>query len=393
MTMPNVSIILVNLNGRHHFERLFESLRAVNYPAEAIEIIMVDNASVDGSLQWLDKHAPDARVVQCRQNHGFAGGVNAGIEASTGEVIVLLNTDMRVEPSWLRELVAPISTGEAECTSSMTLSWDGSVVNFGGSAMNFHGIGWQVGMGDPDIDRYRVPADTLFACGGSMAIRRDVYEDVGRLDEDFFAYYEDVDLGFRLWVLGYRVLYVPSSVAYHHHMSTSRRIDVHKIRLLQMRNPLWVIYKNFSEPILDKVLPAAMLVHQKRMSYVLQLDDRGYRIDASDARGRGKLHEVFLKMRANKRSVGIPPPAKADMLAMNDFTMLLDGMHAKRKAIQARRLRDDSEIVKLMRIPFWAVEEAPEFAHMIRALMLAFNLHEIFGTTEVVIDPRVASDR
>lgn len=393
MTMPTVSIILVNLNGRHHFERLFESLRAVNYPTDAVEIIMVDNASVDGSLQWLDKHAPDARVVQCRQNHGFAGGVNAGIEASNGEVIVLLNTDMRVEPSWLRELVAPISTGEAECTSSMTLSWDGSVVNFGGSAMNFHGIGWQVGMGDPDIDRYRVPADTLFACGGSMAIRRDVYEDVGRLDEDFFAYYEDVDLGFRLWVLGYRVLYVPSSVAYHHHMSTSRRIDVHKIRLLQMRNPLWVIYKNFSDPILDKVLPAAMLVHQKRMSYVLQLDDRGYRIDASDARGKGKLHEIFLKMRANKRSVGIPPPAKADMLAMNDFTMLLDGMHAKRKAIQARRLRDDSEIVKLMRIPFWAVEEAPEFAHMIRALMLAFNLHEIFGTTEVVIDPRVASDR
>jgi GT2 family glycosyltransferase len=393
MSLPAVSIILVNLNGRHHFERLFDSLRALNYPLDLVEIIMVDNASVDGSLQWLDKHAPDARVVQCRQNHGFAGGVNAGVEASNGEVIVLLNTDMRVEPDWLRELVAPISSGEAECTSSMTLSWDGKVVNFGGSAMNFHGIGWQVGMGDPDIDRYRSPRDTLFACGGSMAVRRDVYEDVGRLDEDFFAYYEDVDFGFRLWVLGYRVLYVPSSVAFHHHMSTSRRIEIHKIRLLQMRNPLWVIYKNFSERVLDKVLPAAMLVHQKRMSYVLKLDDRGYRIDSSDARGRGRLHEIFLKLRANKRSVGIPPPAKADMLAMNDFTMLLDGMHAKRRAIQARRLRPDDEIVKLMRIPFWAVEEAPEFSHMIRALMLAFGLHEIFGTTEVVVDPRIASDR
>jgi len=393
MSLPSVSIVLVNLNGCHHFERLFESLRAVNYPPDLIEIIMVDNASVDGSLQWLDKHAPDARVIQCRQNHGFAGGVNAGVEAGSGEVVVLLNTDMRVEPKWLRELVSPISSGEAECTSSMTLSWDGKVVNFGGSAMNFHGIGWQVGMGDPDIDRYRSPCDTLFACGGSMAVRRDVYEDVGRLDEDFFAYYEDVDFGFRLWVLGYRVLYVPTSVAYHHHMSTSRRIDVHKIRLLQMRNPLWVIYKNFSDRVLDKVLPAAMLVHQKRMSYVLQLDDRGYRIDASDARGRGRLHEGFLKLRANKRSVGIPPPAKADMLAMNDFTMLLDGMHAKRRAIQSRRLRPDEEIIKLMRIPFWAVEEAPEFAHMIRALMLAFGLHEIFGTTEVVVDPRVASDR
>jgi len=393
VSLPSVSIILVNLNGRHHFEQLFASLRAVDYPKELLEIVVVDNASVDGSIQWLDKHAPDARCIQCRQNHGFAGGVNVGVEASAGEVLVFLNTDMRVEPAWLRELVAPIVSREAECTSSMTLSWNGKVVNFGGSAMNFHGIGWQVGMNDPDIARYKTGCETLFACGGSMAISRTVYEDAGRFDEDFFAYYEDVDLGFRLWVLGYRVLYVPGSLAYHHHMSTSRRIDVHKIRLLQMRNPLWLIYKNYSEGVLHRVLPAAMLVHQKRMAYVLALDDVGYRIDARDARGRGRMHEVFLKMRASKRSVGIPPPAKADMLAINDFTTWLDGMAAKRKDIQARRRRPDGEIVPLFRIPFWAVEEAPEFSHMIRALMETFRLDEIFGTTEVVVDPRIASDR
>jgi GT2 family glycosyltransferase len=393
LSLPSVSIVLVNLNGQHHFPELFETLRAVDYPSELLEVVMVDNASVDGSVQWLDKNAEDCRVVCCRQNHGFAGGVNTGVEASTGEIIVLLNTDMRVEREWLKELVAPIQSGEAECTSSMTLSWDGKEVNFGGSAMNFHGIGWQVGMGDDDIARYRKPCETLFACGGSMAIRRDVYEEAGRLDEDFFAYYEDVDLGYRLWALGYRILYTPSSVAFHHHMSTSRRIDVHKIRLLQMRNPLWLIYKNYDQHTLNRVLPAAMLVHQKRMSYVLALDDRGYRIDATDARGKGRIHEIFLKMRSKKRSVGIPPPAKADMLAIDDFSRLLDGMHRKREVIQARRRRPDAEIVHLMRIPFWAVEEAPEFSHMIRAIMLAFGLHDIFGTTEVVLDPRVASDR
>ncbi len=393
MNWPSVSIVIVNLNGRHHFEQLFESLRGVDYPADLIEIVVVDNASVDGSVQWLDKNAPEARTLQCRQNHGFAGGVNSGVEASSNEVLVFLNTDMRVEPTWLRELVAPIVTREADCTSSLTLSWNGSEVNFGGSAMNFHGIGWQVGMNDPDIDRYRRPCHTLFACGGSMAIRREVYEDAGRFDEDFFAYYEDVDLGFRLWVLGYTILYVPQSVAYHHHMSTSRRIDVHKIRLLQMRNPLWLIYKNYEEGVLQRVLPAALLVHQKRMSYVLHLNDDGYRIDEQDARGKGRMHEVLLKMRANKRSVGIPPPAKADMLAVNDFTTLLDAMAAKRRHIQSRRRRHDSDIVPLFRIPFWAVENSPEFANMIRGLMDAFRLHEIFGTTEVVIDPRVASDR
>jgi hypothetical protein len=141
------------------------------------------------------------------------------------------------------------------------------------------------------------------------------------------------------------------------------------------------------------VLPAALLVHQKRMAYVLHLDDAGYRIDERDARGRGRMHEVFLKMRANKRSVGIPPPAKADMLAVNDFSTLLDSVAAKRRAIQSRRKRPDSEIVSLFRIPFWAVETSAEFAHMIRALVEAFRLDEIFGTKEIVIDPRTASDR
>ena len=153
MSLPSVSILLVNLNGRHHFEQLFLSLRAVDYPAELLEIVVVDNGSVDGSVQWLDRNAPDARTIQCRQNHGFAGGINVGVEASQGEVLVFLNTDMRVEPNWLRELVAPIATREADCTSSLTLSWNGQEVNFGGSAMNFHGIGWQVGMNDPEIDR------------------------------------------------------------------------------------------------------------------------------------------------------------------------------------------------------------------------------------------------
>ncbi|HTE06895.1 MAG TPA: hypothetical protein VK824_11920, partial [Planctomycetota bacterium] len=94
-----------------------------------------------------------------------------------------------------------------------------------------------------------------------------------------------------------------------------------------------------------------------------------------------------------KRSVGIPPPAKADMLAINDFSRLLDAMSAKRQDIQSRRRRPDREILPMFKIPFWAVEQAPEFANMIRALMESFRLNEIFGTREVVIDPRTASER
>jgi GT2 family glycosyltransferase len=393
VSLPSVSIVLVNLNGLHHFEALFESLGAMDYPRGLLEIVVVDNASVDDSVNWLARHAPNARVIHSDRNLGFAGGVNAGVKATQGDVLVFLNTDMRVATSWLRELVTPIASGETDCTTGLNLSWDGRLVNFGGSAMNFHGIGWQVGMDDPDIDRYRGRCETLFACGGSMAVRREVYEDAGGLDEDFFAYYEDVDFGFRLWVLGYRVLYVPEAIAYHHHMATSRRIAIHKVRLLQVRNPLWLIYKNYEQAVLDRVLPAALLVHQKRTASFVSLDDHGYRIGGQDGQAGGKLHEWRLKLRAGRRSIGITPLAKADMLAIDDFSTKLDAMTEKRRSIQSRRKRPDAEILSLFRIPFWAVQADLGFVHMLRAVIEGFRLPEIFGTREIIVDPRVAIDR
>jgi GT2 family glycosyltransferase len=393
VSLPSVSIILVNLNGSHHFEALFESLRAIDYSRELIEIVVVDNASVDDSVNWLALKAPDARVIRSNRNLGFAGGVNAGVKAAQGDVLVFLNTDMRVAKSWLRQLVTPIAGRETDCTTGLNLSWNGRAVNFGGSAMNFHGIGWQVGMDDPDLERYRRRCDTLFGCGGSMAIRRDVYDDAGGFDEDFFAYYEDVDFGFRLWVLGYRVTYVPEAIAYHHHMATSRRIATQKVRLLQVRNPLWLIYKNYEQAVLDRVLPAALLVHQRRTASFLPLDDDGYRIDAQDGRARGTLHEWRLKLRAGTRSIGITPLAKADMLAIDDFSTKLGAMTDKRRSIQSRRKRPDAEILRLFRIPFWAVQSDPAFVHIFNAVVEGFGLPEIFGTREIVVDPRVAIDR
>lgn len=392
--LPRVSIVTLNWNGRKHLRGCFDSLAALDYPEELREVLLVDNGSDDGSVEEVRAQHAWVRLEVNSRNLGFSVGCNQGAQlAESPEIVVFLNNDIRVEPGFLRALVAPIVRGVCQSTTAKMLSWDGQLLNSTGGGMNFHGIGIQRGYLLEPSAEYDVPRRTLFACGGAMAIKSEVFAELGGFDEEFFAYYEDVDLGFRLWVLGYRVMYVPQSVAYHHHMSTSRRIDVHKIRLLQMRNPLWLIYKNYQESVLEKVLPAALLVHQKRTAYVLQLDDAGYRIDARDARGRGRMHELFLKMRASKRAVGIPRPAKADMLAINDFSTQLDAMASKRRDIQKRRKRPDSEIVKLFRIPFWAVEEAPEFAHLIRSLMATFRLHEVFGTREIVLDPRLASDR
>jgi hypothetical protein len=301
-----------------------------------------------------------------------------------------VNTDMRVDADWLTELVCPIQSREADCTTSLMLSWNRQVVNFGGSAMNFHGIGWQVGIDDTDIDRYRRPGETLFACGGSMAVRRDVFTDAGGFDNDFFAYYEDVDLGFRLWVLGYRVLYAPRSIAYHHHKATSRRIDVHKIRLLQTRNPLWLIYKNYEAATLARILPAALLVHQKRTALMMRTHVGEYRIGGTDGHHGGTVVELLLKVRAARRSVAISPLVTADLLAIDDFSTRLESMAEKRRTIQSRRKRSDADIVKLFRIPFWAVNPDPDFVAMFHAVIEAFQLREVFGAHDIVTDPQAA---
>src|SRR5207249_1502513 len=127
-------------------------------------------------------------------------------EASAA-VIAFLNNDMRVEPTWLRELVRPlVDESDVAATGGKILSWTGEAIDFVGGSVNFYGHGFQPLHGRPAEDVTGLESRPfLFPCGGSMAIRRDVFLGSGAFDEDYFAFFEDIDLGWRLWVLGYRV--------------------------------------------------------------------------------------------------------------------------------------------------------------------------------------------
>jgi GT2 family glycosyltransferase len=376
VSLPSVSIVVVNLNGRHHFEQLFQSLRAVDYPSELLEIVVVDNSSVDGSVQWLDKHAPDARTVQCRQNHGFAGGVNVGVESSSGEVLVFLNTDMRVERNWLRELLAPIVGRDADCTSSLTLSWNGQVVNFGGSAMNFHGIGWQVGMNDPDIDRYRKPCDSLFACGGSMAIRRDVYEDAGRFDEEFFAYYEDVDLGWRLWSRGGRVLFSPDAVVRHRAGATSAGLGIYNRGFLFERNAFLTAYKNYEAGLWERIMPAVQLTLQARTQALLVENNPGGKLLRRDPFSREGERVARRAMEASERteaSVG-KRPGRTRRSVLDAFRALQGcarGLRAKIAAASPYAILADERTVAQLRAVSFLLEHLDRAAEKRSAVQAA----------------------
>ncbi|MFG0315685.1 MAG: glycosyltransferase family 2 protein, partial [Planctomycetota bacterium JB042] len=353
--LQDVAVVVPNWNGRHHLERCFTSLAALDYPGR-VEAILVDNGSEDGSCALMRRRFPEVRTIENARNEGFARACNAGARAASAPVVVFLNNDMRVDGAWLRELVGALD-GDVRCAASKILSWDGKRVNYAGGGMNFHGIGIQLGLDDPDLAAWDEPADTLFACGGAMAIDRELFLEAGGFDEGFFAYYEDVDLGWRLWVRGETVRYVPSSIAYHHHSATSRRVDVHRLRRLQVRNPLLTLFKNYDDENLRRALPAALLLMLRRTKYMFAVNERGWSLGDGAGLRSGPLAALRTRYGAKLGRARVSRAGIADVLAINDLLDEFPAWVEKRREVQAARRRPDREIVPLFREPRWPAEK------------------------------------
>jgi GT2 family glycosyltransferase len=391
--LPRVAIVILNWNGRHHLAGCFESLAGLEYPRERVEVILVDNGSKDGSQREIRSRHAGVRLIENPRNLGFSAGCNQGArEARDPEVLVFLNNDIRVEPAFLRELVAPIVRGRAVATSARMYSWDGKRMNSAGGGMNFHGIGIQRGYEVEPGPEYDVPRSTLFACGGAMAMDAEVFESIGGFDEEFFAYYEDVDLGWRTWVLGYAVEYTPGAVCYHHHSSTSRRVPIERLRLLQVRNPLLACVKNYSDANLRTLLaPALALAVRRAILHTGLYDTSAYRIESVEELGSGRGLSLLLERLTGKsggrdklRRVGI-----ADLLAIDDLLGNWKHWLARRAEVQGRRRRSDEEIFRLFLRPLWCIEPEPQYKELHDGLVDFFGIGRLFeGLTTLHEDPR-----
>jgi GT2 family glycosyltransferase len=276
---PNVSVVVLNYNGARHLVPCFESLLELDYPGDRLELMCVDNGSSDGSAAIMRGQFPRVRLVETGTNLGFAGGNNAGAQTAQGEFLAFLNNDTRVEPGWLRALIRPcLDEPDVACSGSRIVSWDGRRLEFGGGTVNFIGYGFQQGILSREAESSGPPRETLYACGAGMAIRRDAFLESGGFDEDFFAFYEDSDLGWRLWVLGHRVMFVPDSKVYHRHHGTAAAVADWKRRLLYERNALFSIVKNYDDAHLARVLPTALLLLLKRARHMTGAEAGAYRI-------------------------------------------------------------------------------------------------------------------
>ncbi len=242
---PRVSIIIVNWNGLHHLQDCFESLEDQSY--KDFEAILVDNGSHDGSLEFVRTHYPWVRCLPLSKNTGFAAANNEGLLHANGVFIITLNNDTKADPSWLGSLVHVAEehpqagmVGSRICSFSEPDLIDSIGMGMCRDAMSrghYRNKKWST-LQLPDV------IDILFPSACAALYRREMLDQIGFFDEDFFAYAEDSDLGLRARLAGWQAVLATGAIMYHKYSQTCGSLSPLKVYLVE-RNHYWVGLKNF----------------------------------------------------------------------------------------------------------------------------------------------------
>jgi len=252
-----IRIVVLNWNGRRWLERCLSALRQQS--GCAFEVVVVDNASADDSVAFVREQFPEFRVMSLDTNLGFAAGNNAGARGATGPYLVFLNNDTEVEPGWLAELVAVADRdpGTGLVSAHVVYMDDPTVVDSAGDGYLRCGGGFKQRHGQP-VDREAMSHEVFGACGAAFLIRRELFEDLGGFDADYFMVYEDVDLSYRARLQGSRVMFAPQAVVRHAGSASLGRISANAVFYGQ-RNLEWTWMKNSPPSIFWRSLPSHLV--------------------------------------------------------------------------------------------------------------------------------------
>lgn len=318
-TLPFVSVIIVNFNGKPFLEECLISLIQSDYPPDKLEIIFVDNASTDGSVEYVKSTFPQVKLLQLNKNYGFCKPNNDAAKIAKGEYVVFLNNDTVVSINWLSELVKGVLSEKKiiSCASKMLYYDNNNIINTAGGKINIIGGGFYKGYGDVNDEKYSNFEYTGFGCGAGVLVNKQFFLEIGGFDEDYFASLEEHDLGWKSWLYGYKVLYVPTAIMLHKESgSFGSKSSFQPIKVyLITRNRLYNLFKNLETKNVVKGISISICFNSYR-AFMYALD--------------GNLLSI-----------------RALATAHIDFVKNINTIIKKRKVVQQNRKRSDNELYKL----------------------------------------------
>jgi GT2 family glycosyltransferase/glycosyltransferase involved in cell wall biosynthesis len=368
-----VSVVVVNYKGADDTITCIDGLRELAWPTDELEIVVVENNSGDGSAERIRAAHPDIKLLELTRNTGFAGGCNAGAAAARGEYLAFLNNDARPDAAWLTTAIDELAAHpDIGCVASKVLTWDGEAIDFVDAALSFYGHGFKLHVGAPNDPQFDVAHDVLFASGAAMLVPKRVFESVGGFDERYFMFFEDVDFGWRLWMLGWRVRYVPTSLVFHrHHASMSRYASWREHYLLE-RNALFTIYKNYDNTNMARMLAASMALSVRRGIVLGGADAHAIDIE------RGVSGESDDHLSLHKQTV-------ASLFAIDALVENMASLDQTRTELQARRTRTDHEILRMFRLPMHPNIAEPAFVSGFDDVVKALGVDRAFATRRKIL--------
>ena len=270
---PFCSVNVLNYNEKEYLNNCLASLSKINYPRKRYEIILIDNGSSDGSVDFVKETFPKIKIIQNR-NIGFSAGNNIALRNEESDYCILLNADAAVDKNWLVELVKVAESDKSIglCTSKIMMLDDNKIINSAGGVVHFLGFAWPRGLYTRDKNQFDKNEETTLASGASLLIRKNIFRKVGYFDEIYFLYCEDLDYTWRARLAGFKAIFVPNSVVYHKYGGSVRKnITNFKKFYFVERNRLVTIMKNYSLETLLVILPIMLLTEIGFMLYYSSL--------------------------------------------------------------------------------------------------------------------------
>lgn len=367
-----VSVVLVNFKGVDDTLNAIKHLGRMDWPQDKLEIVVVDNASGDESVTRIRADAPHVTLVESKSNDGFAGGCNRGVAASSGEYVAFLNNDARPDSQWVRAAIQRFGTSSRiGAVASRVLDWEGQIVDYVGSAMTWYGMGYKPWTAQKPPATPDSAKDVLFGTGSAMFVRRAVFDALGGFDERYFMFFEDVDLGWRLNLSGWRFVYEPESLAFHKHHASMTDFGPYKETYLLERNALYTLYKNLGEESVTEALAAALLLAARR------------------GVARGGLDSTSFDLRRpggdNVDTLDVSRQTMASVYAIDQFVEHLPGLQRSRDAIQCGRVVSDASIWKLFGLADAPVWQNDDYVRGYENIVTAFDVTQRPTATRVLI--------